>query len=172
MLRLYKMWVKSWSSKKLLASQEGPCSAKLVTELCIECSAFYDIVCTKDFRILFLPRRKRRIMFIITVTCSVFRAEETIMILNYLWYIAARLSSVGLKYVFRPEITNNGAWIGIHVLDGFSLHLGNNYFSSKRCTRIIDHYLNSLKNKFNSEISGVFFFGGRDINLTLPAAFD
>ena len=139
------MCVISWPSKELLASQEGPCSAKLVTELCTECSDFCDIVCTQDFRTLFLPRQERRTLFIITVTCSVLRTEGTVLIQNYLWYITARLSSVRLNYVFRLEITNNGAWIGIHVLDSFSLHLGNNYFSSKSCTKIIDHYLNSLK---------------------------
>lgn len=124
------------------------------------------------FQNLFLlPRRERKTLSIITVTCSVFRAEGTILILNYLWVIATRLSSVRLKYVFQLEITNNGVWIEIHVLEGFNLHLGNNYLSSKRCTKITDHYLNSLEKKFNPEIYGVVF-GGRDINLILPAGFD
>lgn len=73
---------------------------------------FLRLVCTQDFRIFLLPRRERRILCIITVTCSVFRAEGTILILNYLWVIAARHSSVRLKYVFRLEITNNWVWIG------------------------------------------------------------
>jgi hypothetical protein len=59
-------------------------------------------------------------------------------------------------------------------LESFNLHLGNNYFSSKRHTKIIDHYFNSLKKKFNPEFSGVILLGegGEGITLTLPAGFD